>query len=625
MNTSLDSSALRSRVNTLGLRAAQLMGRQASDTEQQVLTTEKVADAKGRIALGPQVAGVFEGMQHLAHQRSVGSLETLLSAILKDVLPDEGAIKLVPSYKANNTHLDILLEKDGKLEDVLDGNGGAVTNVVCAGLRFAALSRTGNRRLMVLDEPDCWVSLDRAAEFARTIAQVATKGRFQTLVVSHKHPSYFEGNYNIVRFSQNAAGKVEATALSPQLTSWASEEEPGIRKIELINVRRHEHTVVPCFPGATVYLGKSNLGKSTALMTAFKAVAYGESDDSVIRHDCEEARIVFHLENHQRLEWSRHVKRSPAVVYKHYRGDELIAEGRPKTRNQAPEWVEELLGISRVDDMDIQVGNQKLPVFLLNDSAPRRAQILSVGRESSHLPSLMRAYEQMKASDREIAKQGEAELSRIKLRLTYLQRAPKFAEAQAQLLTRAEEIIRALETREQLELALSRLGQREASVTRLAATIQVLAGVPALPALADCTALGQTLVRIEKASRFKGMAPLPEIPAVPALHDLALVKEMGKRLARGERLAAASSKADLSVPALPVLADSGPLAAHIASLARRLQAATGAETLVRQAAAEVDVATKTLNDLIDELGQACPLCGGVLGHETAKHEAAHVH
>jgi hypothetical protein len=620
-----DPSNLRSRVNTLGLRAAQLVGRLTADTVQQAALTSRVADAKGRNALGPQVASVFEGMQHLSHQRSVGSLETLLSAILKDVLPDEGSIRLVPSYKANNTHLDILLEKHGKLEDVLDGNGGAVTNVVCAGLRFAALSRTGNRRLMVLDEPDCWVSLDRAAGFARTIAQVATKGRFQTMVVSHKHPSIFEGSYNIVRFSQNVEGRVEATALSPQLTSWASVEEPGIRKIELINVRRHEHTVVPCFPGATVYLGKSNLGKSTALMTAFKAVAYGESDDSVIRHDCEEARIIFHLEGNQRLEWSRHIKRSPAVVYKHYLEDALVAEGRPKTRNQAPEWVEDLLGISRVDDMDIQVGNQKLPVFLLNDSAPRRAQILSVGRESSYLPSLMRKYEQMKAADRELVKQGETELSRIKMRLTYLHRAPKFADAQGVLLARAEQLIRALEMREQLELVLGRLEQRGATVARLSLTLQVLVGVPEFPEIADCSALERTFVRLEKASRLRGVAPLPEIPSVPALHDLLLIAESGRRISRGERIAAASAGVDMGVPAVPALTDSGPLSVHIGSLARRVQAAAGAETLVRQAAAAADNATKALNDLIDELGQACPLCGGVMGHEGSNHKAAHVH
>lgn len=623
MTDLLDSANLRNRVNTLGLRAAQLAGRHASDLETQATLTTKVSEAKGRAALAPQVASIFEGMQHLSHKRSVGSLESLLSAILNDVLPNEGNIRLMTSYKANSTHLDIMLEKQGRLEDVLDGNGGAVTNIVCAGLRFAALSRTGNRKLMVMDEPDCWVSLDRAPEFARTVSQIALKGGFQTFVITHKARSNFENHYNIVKFSENADGKVEAHALSPQVTHWESDEQPGLRKIELINVRRHEHTVVPCFPGPTAYVGKSNLGKSTALMSAFKMVAYGESDDSVIRHGCEEAKVIFHLENNQRLEWSRHVKRSPAVIYKHFRGDELIAEGRPKTRNQAPEWVEELLGVCRVDDMDIQVGNQKKPVFLLDDSAPRRAQILSVGRESSYLPGLMRAYEQMKAADRELIKQGETELARLKLRLTYLQKVPKLVEGQKALAAQAEAILKKLETRERLNATLARMEVRGAAVAKLEATVAVLAELPEVPVLASTEALARTIARLEKSGKYAQVGELPVLPDIPTLKDLARITELGSRIAKANRALAAADSVNLKVPELPLLADNSALSARIELLTRRMTTAGACETALKAAEAEVASATAALNKLIDELGQSCPLCGGVMSHEHA--ETAHAH
>jgi len=615
MKEALASASVRNRVNSLGLRAAQLAGRRSSDLERQKTLTSQVADAKGRMGLGPQVASVFEGMQHLAHQRSVGSLEALLSAILKDVLPDEGAIRLLPSYKANNTHLDVMLDKAGALEDVLDGNGGAVTNVVCAGLRFAALSRTGNRRLMVMDEPDCWVSLDRVPEFARTISQVAQKGRFQTLVITHKQPSFFEGHYNIVRFAQDANGKVEATALSPLISQWESDAQPGIRKIELINVRRHEHTVVPCFPGPTVYVGKSNLGKSTALMTSLKAVAYGESDDSLIRHGCEEARIIFHLENGQRLEWSRHVKRSPSVLYKHFKGEALVAEGRPKTRNQAPEWVTELMGVSRVDDLDIQVGNQKTPVFLLNDSAPRRAQILSVGRESSHLPGLMRAYEQMKAADREAIKQGESELSRLRLRLTYLEKVPPLAERHAALAARAEEVVENMAAREQLSMFLERVEQRSVAIAKLEAVVNALERTPALPVLADAVTTAQVVSRLERAHRKLGGAELPELPEPPVLHDLRAIADFGARIRRAQSILAVAKAQNTELPAAPVLQDAAALKALIDALTQKDAMVRSSDKLVAGVTSELNVATAQLNELIDELGQACPLCGGAISHQ----------
>lgn len=623
MNISLDSESLRTRVNSLGLRAAQLVGRKTADQEKQEQLTKKVADAKGRAALGPQVASVFEGMQHLAHQRSVGTLEQLLSAILKDVLPTEGAVRLVPSYKANTTHLDILLEKNGSLEDVLDGNGGAVTNVVCAGLRFAALSRTKNRRLMVLDEPDCWLSLDRVTSFSKTLAQVSAKGKFQTAMISHKHSSYHEGHSNIVRFTEDANGKVQAIAMSPLVSDWESDEQPGIRSIELINVRRHEHTFVPFFPGATVYLGSSNLGKSTALMTSFKAVAYGESDDSLIRHGCEEAKIIIRFENNQRLEWSRHIKRSPAVLYRHYRGDELIAEGRPKTRNSAPEWVEELLGVSRVDDLDIQVGNQKMPVFLLNDSAPRRAQILSVGRESSYLPGLMRRYEQMKAADRELVKQGEAELARLKLKLTYLQRVPKLAESQQALAAQAEQILRALESREKLSAALARLESKLETVSRLSQTLDVLNKLPAVPELADGAPLARTIARLERTSRVQSIGELPSVPEVPQLHDLSRITELGKKIARLQKLDALAESFKSPLPELPSMKETQSILERIEKLGRRQKAVTEGEQAVAAASKELAASTAALNKMIDELGGACPLCGNGLAHEHEEESHAH--
>lgn len=625
MTQSLDSVALRKRVGNLGLRAAQLAGRKSADEEQQASLTAKVADAKGRLALAPQVVSVFEGLQQLAHERSVGSLETLLSAILQDVLPSEGRIRLLTAVKANSTHLDVMVDKGGKLEDVLDGNGGALTNVICAGLRFAALTRTQNRRLMVMDEPDCWVSLDRVPHFARTISQIATKGKIQTLVITHKSKENFEKFWNLVQFVQDDAGKVGALLAGPVVNGWESVEQPGIREIELINVRRHEHTRVPCFPGPTVYMGKSNLGKSTAIMGSFKAVAYGESDDSIIRHGCEEAKIIFHLENNQRVEWSRHLKRSPTVIYKHWIGDELIAESRPRSRNQPPEWVEEVLGITRVDDLDIQVGNQKKPVFLLDDTASRRAQILSVGKESSHLPVLMRAYEQMKSADRELVKQGESELARLKLRLAYLQKVPKLAESQAELAEQAESIIRLLEQREQLRSVLEKLEAKTSTVERLVALSSAMKSLPAeLPALESLEPLQRTLIRLEKAARLPDASTLPQLPDVPELQDVARIVELGKRIGEATRKLKAAERAQQPLPEVPVLNETEMLKQALESFTRRQTALTLSARNLAELDVEMAAAQESLNKLIDELGSACPLCGGLMEHEHVE-GTAHAH
>lgn len=628
------AAALRNRTQALALRVAQLRGRQTADANLRAELIESVGLAKGRMALAPEVASVFEGLQTLAHQRSVGALEELLTAVLEDVLPGEGAIRLLPSYKSNTTHLDIALEKGGNLEDLVDGNGGAVTNVVCAGLRYAALARTGNRPVMVLDEPDCWLKPERVPAFVQTISQVSDQGGFQTFFITHHDPAFFEGKFNLVRFSAAADG-VTATALSPLVTSWISEDQPGIRSIELINVRRHVHTVVPCFPGATAYIGDNNLGKSTALMAALKIVAYGESDESVIRHGCEEARIILTLEEGNRIEWSRSKKRSPTVVYRHYRGETLVTEGAQKTRNQVPEWVQALLGISRVDDLDIQVGNQKTPVFLLNDSAPRRAQILSVGRESGYLPTLMRAYEAQRTSDREAIKAGEAALTRLKLREAYLADLPRIENKLATATALAESVLAELSRREKLIAAIASMSAKERRVAALGqiATLQVQ--LPPVPALVNTDRLGAAIVKMARYERLTAIPAVPVAPPIPALTDVRRMRELGVRWARTQaRVLALQAVEELrcELPTKPPeLRDTARLQQRLQALTARFQALTNVSNEANALSAAVAAAAKDVDATVAELGGLCPICRTPLSlsasatpsTETPRH--AHVH
>src|SRR3546814_1392065 len=45
-------------------------------------------------------------------------------------------------------------KQEGRHEDILDGNGGALTNVVCLGLRAIATAKARKRMFMALDEAD---------------------------------------------------------------------------------------------------------------------------------------------------------------------------------------------------------------------------------------------------------------------------------------------------------------------------------------------------------------------------------------------------------------------------------------------------------------------------------------
>ncbi|MNR71627.1 recombination protein F [compost metagenome] len=625
---------LRHRLQRSNLLAARLQGALATNTARQVELTADVSAAKARQGLADEVKRVFEALQARAHERSVGVFDRLLTAILNDVLPEEGRVRLLPKFRDNTTWLDVAIEKmhadaDGTparpvLEDILDGNGGAVTNVVSTGLRFASLSRTKNRPLMVLDEPDCWIKPERIPAFINVISQVAEQTGVQTFFISHfDDPSAFSGVVNVVRLARDAQGNPRTEVVHPLVNQWENDDVPGIRKIVLKNFRKHVHTEIPCFPGATALVGDNNLGKSTCIVSTLKAVAYGESDDSMIRHGCEQAEVTIHLEKGQRIEWVRNNKRSPAVMYRYFVGDNPtpVHEGRPKARNTAPDWVTEVLGIARVDDLDIQVGNQKAPVFLLNETASKRAQILSLGRESGHLRTLMKRYEEVRSGDNETVKRGEAELARLNFNVERMADVPVLAEKLGDLTQTAEALITHLARREQVASLVRSL---EDGGSRLAAAereCQVLSQLPALPQLQDVSRAKQLADSLERSEQLLAKLHIPAMPQLPKMTDTAAIAALGVRLTTSSKRLELLESVPAQMPALPQLQDLGALERSVASLVAGQQRLNEADTALKAAAAAETRARDEFETLKQKLG-VCPLCDTHLTHG-ADHVHAH--
>lgn len=680
--------ALRQRLGQVRSRHAKLEGRRQIDAAQVEALTLRVATAKTRLGAADEVAEVLTEMQSRANSRAVGVFEKLLTAVLQDVLPEEGTVKLDLEMSGNNPALSVSLSKDGMVADVLEGTGGAVTNVVCTGLRFAALSRTANRKFLVLDEPDCWIKPEQIPAFMKVLADVATQTNTQTMFVSHHPPEFFAEGINIVQMSRTPEGEVIATAVEPIATKWGSgidadgndlDAVPGIRAIELENFMAHSHTVIPCFPGATAIVGQNNLGKSAALITGLKAVAFGESSDKVIKYGATKSKITVHIENNRRVVWTREPKRNPVVFFELWEGDTKVREGKPPARNQAPEWVSEALGIKRVDGLDLQLGNQKAPVFLLDQTASVRAQILSLGREGSHVLSLIKKWDEVKREDSATVRTQEPVIQGL---LKLLEKFKALDEVQA-LLAANDEPLDALEAGEKAVCAISELLSRvstlKSSVDKAQAEVDALSNLPAMPVLHEVTHLGQ-VVAVMGAAEKKLVAktlPLPDVVApelhevdglaavvakmgraervlvakglpmpaveVPVLHDLSDLEDIANRWLHAEaRLSGLEGAGGMPVlPAVPVLADVRELEALAGRFGNSERAVAGAQAELGLAESALAVAKAEFEALMDSLGGECPLCGhahgagegdgGVTGAigagqpGTVRGDASHVH
>jgi hypothetical protein len=615
---------LKDRLDAARLKAARLVGAREADTRQLGEWTDKVAQAKARRSLNEEMTRLFEAMQNRAHSRSVGSFEALLSAVLEDVLPGQGRVRLELSSASNAPNLDIYIDNEGNLEDVLECNGGAVTNVVCTGLRYAALSRTKNRRLMVLDEPDCWMKPEHIPDFMRVVADVSLTTKTQTLLISHHETPYFRGRMNVVELVKGDDGKITAVVGSPLVSDWESPDQPGVRGVRLVNVGAHIDTTIPFFPGATAFIGDNNLGKSTALSTATKAVAYNASDDTLIRHGADMAQITYMLENGRRLVWTRRRKGSPKVVYALFEGDATtpVKEGKAPGRGSVPEWVLEELGISEVDGLDLQVGSQKKPVFLLDETASRRARLLSVGRESGHLVQVMKAWGDVKATDGEVVKDGELRVTKLNYRLSRMEALDdtvKNCETLASKFAAVDNVIRNFTG---LRNLLERIEQASAAVTRLTAEANALAGLPdEAPVLAETAGITRVINRIERGLPFKDLQLPALLAEPPVLADTVELRKIGARIAELQKYRPLFEVQLPQLPEVAVLTDERHLQTAIARVSMLMATLEAAKKEEAQAEKDVKAGEAAMTALQEKLGGVCPLCDQSFDKE---HAHAHV-
>ena len=598
---------------------AKLTGLRESCVSRDATLRARVADSKGRLELVEQVDAALESLQNRAHRRSVGAFERLLSAIVRDVLPEKGEVRLNLYQERGAPALDVQIDNAGSIEDAFDGSGGAVTNVLSAGLRFAALARTGARRLIVLDEPDCWIKPERVAGFVRVLADVARRAGTQTILISHHEPELFEDLVSLVKLTRCATGAHGADGAAQvevlrRAAEWPDDAAPGLRSIHLKNFRAHLDTTVPLFPGVTAVIGDNDLGKSTFAATSLRAVAYGDGDDTLIRHGAPEAHVEIEIENGRRVVWTRRAKAKsgqPKVSYALYeRGsDEPVREGRAATRGAVPEWVSEALGIARAGDMDIQVGSQKSPVFLLDRPASMRAQILSVGRESGRLSGLIERYGELKRTDRAQVKDGEVELVGLGRKLAASEALPEVGEALSGLAEDLKNIEATHAQQSRLVTLMDRIEALETHSRDAWACSAALADLPAPVELKETQKLAGLVAGIERLERRVSVPVPPALPELPQLHDTAAIALAGQRIARlGKQIEGRLPLPEM--PEAPQLHDLSGLVRVAGTVSSRVTERERAKKALDEAAAAVKAAHASEAAIIEEIGGVCPLCGG---------------
>lgn len=198
-----------------------------------------------------------------------------------------------------------------------------------------------------------------------------------------------------------------------------------IRRILIKNYMAHKLTVLELSRGVTVITGPNNTGKS-AIVEAIRSIAQNPpSSRTAIRHGEKSATVQIELDSGEKIDWERTEK---ASVYRVHKTDEAQENSSPETYAKfgrvPPEDVRNLLRLDPVETdtgpVDIHIGNQRYPIFLLDQSGSQAASFFAASTEAEYLLRMQQALKVRTDRGRARRKELAAECAEIEKELERL-------------------------------------------------------------------------------------------------------------------------------------------------------------------------------------------------------------
>lgn len=157
--------------------------------------TDQIQETKQYIEISEDVTEALETLSAQLFEQQLVLIQEKLTIALQEVLEQPLKLKAVAEWKRNGASVEFQIERDGNLEDIIRGQGGSVANILSVGLRMFALmtlDESEHRRVLVLDEQDCWLRPDLVPRLVKIIHEAGQALGFQIIMISHHDPSMFE-------------------------------------------------------------------------------------------------------------------------------------------------------------------------------------------------------------------------------------------------------------------------------------------------------------------------------------------------------------------------------------------------------------------------------------------------
>lgn len=208
-------------------RADRLLHQREEREKQSLQLAHDFAELNAYLAIADQVSAALEQLNEQLFRQVLSVVEEKLTIALQEIINQPIALKAEADFQRGAAAVQFHIEREGKQEDVLRGQGGSVANILSVGLRMFALATLDpqvHRRFLVLDEQDCWLRPELVPKLVKIVRDAGAALGFQTLMISHHDLDEFRALADkIYRFAPQAGGGVKAEVVS----AGAVEVDPG--------------------------------------------------------------------------------------------------------------------------------------------------------------------------------------------------------------------------------------------------------------------------------------------------------------------------------------------------------------------------------------------------------------
>lgn len=622
---------------------------------QKAETLIEISNSNSYLETKDEVSDFLAKIQAESQQKTKGMYEDLLTSLIKEVLPDKkDRIVFSTSIKNNKLALDIDIQTTKKLLNVKKDKGGSIQNIVALGLRFITVSRSRNRKILLLDEADQSLNIRQIPKFASIIKQLSEQLNVQVIYITHHNPEAFEDCAKVVSLKQ----KNNIIYVASDNESDFDEDDIGIRYARLINFKQHTNTLINFSKHVTVITGEVDIGKSS-IIEAFSVVMNNEGREALIKDDTNGCSVELGMEEGRSLKFEYSSTGSNKTKYSVIESNGEISETSIDGRN-IPSWLDSYLATPKLGDFDIHISRQMDSNFILDESfsSQKRAEILSLENESEQIQKMISLHSERIRFHKSNINTMNKRLNGIKNsleKLALLNHANNKLEKHVELLNKAIQgsdlLKRITETGKKFNFYRSR-------IQILTKVRNISTGCSSVD-ITSTSNLRDVIVSLVKAEKIKSnlenISKVKDIN-IPPLEDLGKITETGKKIAKFMRkisilspirnvaisdlanindvsgfgvihkLESASQKhcalslvKNIIIPEITAFSDCKPVKNHIDNSDFKTKIVIDLKDTLSSVNKELTLVESEEKSLIEQLGSKCPLCESHI-NSGCKHE-----